>query len=241
MTRIVPSAAAAVLAVLLAVGALAGPFLLSASLLVAVVALATGWPNLLGLPTQRGSTTVLSLCGAGAVLLVSLDPGDAGLSWLAAGLAMSVVATFAHQLLRRDMRPRLVESVTGVVSGVVVVELVAGWVAAGQQTPELVVTAAAAVVAVAGALALPWPQRVTGPFALVVGATFAALAAGILDDVAGAPAAVMGAVVAGVMASFDRLFTALPSATSRQAGVAIGAAQVCSSGAVVYLLARVLG
>ncbi len=51
----------------------------------------------------------------------------------------------------------------------------------------------------------------------------------------------MGAVVAGVMASFDRLFTALPSATSRQAGVAIGAAQVCSSGAVVYLLARVLG
>ncbi len=135
MTRIVPSAAAAVLAVLLAVGALAGPFLLSASLLVAVVALATGWPNLLGLPTQRGSTTVLSLCGAGAVLLVSLDPGDAGLSWLAAGLAMSVVATFAHQLLRRDMRPRLVESVTGVVSGVVVVELVAGWVAAEPADP----------------------------------------------------------------------------------------------------------
>lgn len=240
MTRIVPSAAAAVLAALAVVGALTGPFLLSASLLVAVVAFATGWPNLLGLPTQRGSTTVLSLCGTGAVLLVSLEPGESGLSWLAAGLALSVVATFTHQLLRRDMRPRLVESVTGVVSGVVVVELVAGWVAAGQETPHLVLAAAAAVVAAAAALALPWPQRVTGALALVAGATFAALAAAFLADVTSGPAAVMGLVVGGVMASYDRLFTALPSATSRQAGVAIGAAGMCSAGAVVYLLARVM-
>lgn len=241
MTRIVPSAAAVVLACLVVVGALAGPFLLAASLLVAVVALAAGWPTLLGLPTQRGSTTVLSLCGSGAVLLVALNPGNRGLSWLAAGMALSIVATFGHQLLRRDMRPRLVESVTGVVSGVVVVELVAGWLAAGYQDMELVLAAAAAVIAAAIALGVPWPPRVIGPVTLVAGAGVAALAASFLSEVATGPAAVMGLVVGGVMASYDRLFTALPSATSRQAGVAIGAAGVCSAGAVAYLLARVLG
>ncbi len=241
MTRIVPSAAAVVLAALLVVGAIAGPFLLAASLLVAVVALAAGWPTLLGLPTQRGSTTVLSLCGSGAVLLVALNPGSRGLSWLAAGMALSIVATFAHQLLRRDMRPRLVESVTGVVSGVVVVELVAGWVAAGQRAPELVLTAAAAVIAVALALALPLRLEVSVAVTLAAGAAGAVGTAFFVTGITTVPAAVTGVVVAGVMKSYDALFSALPSATSRQAGVAIGAAGVCSAGAVAYLLARVIG
>lgn len=241
MTRTVPAASAVVLAALVAVGALAGPFVLSAALLVAVVALATGWPTLLGLPTQRGSTTMLALGGTASVLLVSLAPDGSGTDWLAAVLALSVVATFAHQLLRRDLRPRLVESVTGVVSGIVVVELVAGWAAAGRQTEQLVLTGAAAVAASAAALALPWPQRVTGGFALLAGATFAALAASFLPDVESLPAAVTGLVVAGVLTSYDRLFSAVPSAASRQAGIAIGAAGVCSAGFVVHLLARVTG
>ena len=43
-------------------------------------------------------------------------------------LALGVLLAFAHELLRRDGRPRLVESVTGTFTGQAVVVLGAGWV-----------------------------------------------------------------------------------------------------------------
>jgi len=235
-------AAAVVLAALVAVTAVAGPVLLVAALLVTTVALATGWPSLLGLPTQRGSTTILSLCGSVAVLVVALTPDEPRLRWLPSVLAMSVVAAFTHQLLRRDMRPRLVESITGVVCGVVVVELGASWIAvsAADGGPQLVLSATAALAAASLATALPWPQRYSGPLALVAGAAFAALVASALADVGSGPAAVLGLCLGAVVAGLDRLLAHLPTTTSRQAGVSVGAAVVSASGSVVYLAAGLL-
>lgn len=242
MVRAVPALSAAVLGAMVALAALAGPTLLAGALLVVVVVMATGWPTLLGLPTQRGSTTVLALCGTAAVLVVSLAGDDEQrLAWLAPVLALSVVATFAHQLLRRDMRPRLVESVAGVVSGVVVIELATGWLAAAATSTDLVLAGIAALVPAALALALPLPLRVTGAAGLVAGVVFAVLASVFLDDVASVPAGVTGALVAVVLTAFDRLFAPMPSVTSRQAGLALGAASVCCTGAIVYLLSRVIG
>ncbi len=244
MIRLVPAATSAVLGLMLALAALAGPTVLAAALLVVVVALAAGWPTLLGLPTQRGSTSVLALCGTAAVVVVFLaDDGDEShrLGWLAPVLALSIVATFTHQLLRRDMRPRLVESVTGVVSGVVVVELVAGWLAAAVVDLEVVLAGVATLVPAALALALPWPQRVTGAVSLAAGVVFGALASVFLHGIATVPAVALGGLVAVVLVSFDRLFTVLPSITSRQSGVAVGAAGVCCAGAITYLVSIIVG
>jgi len=242
VVRVVPALSAAVLGAMVAVAALAGPTLLAGALLVVVVVMATGWPTLLGLPTQRGSTTVLALCGTAAVVVVALSGEDSRrLSWLAPVLALSVVATFTHQLLRRDMRPRLVESVAGVVSGVVVIELVAGWLAAAATGTDLVLTGVAALVPAALALALPLPQRVTGAACLLVGVVSGLLASVFVEGIASVPATVTGAVVAVVLVSFDRLFAPMPSVTSRQAGLALGAAAVCCTGAIVYLLSQVIG
>ena len=242
MTRLVPALAAVVLAGLVALAATAGPNVLAAALVVTVVVVASGWPGLLSLPTQRGSTTIIALCGAVAVAVATLTENEPLLRWLPVVLAISVIVAFWHQLLRRDMRPRLVESVTGVVSGVVVVELAAGWAAALRSNAglDVVLVGAAAVGVAAVATALPWPQRLTGPMALLAGAAFAALVAKFLPLLAVA-AAVIGLACAVVVVAFDRLLTPLATATSRQAGLAIGAAGVASSGVVVYLLGRVVG
>jgi hypothetical protein len=76
---------------------------------------------------------------------------------------------------------------------------------------------------------------------VLVGTLAALLASVFLDEVASVPAAATGALVAVVLASFDRLFAPMPSVTSRQAGLALGAAAVCCTGAIAYLLSQVIG
>ncbi|HZI97069.1 MAG TPA: hypothetical protein VFD41_06035 [Actinomycetales bacterium] len=242
MTRLVPALAAVVLAGLVALAATAGGNVLAAALVVAVVVVATGWPGLLSLPTQRGSTTIIALCGAAAVAVATLTTDQPLLRWLPVVLAVSVIVAFWHQLLRRDMRPRLVESVTGVVAAVIVVELAAGWAAALKSPSglDVVLVGVTGVAAAAAATALPWPQRLTGPMALVAAPASAALAGGFLS-ISSLAAALVGLGCAVIVVAFDRLLTPLPTATSRQAGLAIGAASVASSGVVVYLLGRVVG
>ena len=242
MTRTLPAATTVTLAATVALAAWVGAVPLAAALMVTTLGLALGWPRLLGLPTQRGSATVLSACGAVAVLVVAGAPAADPLRWLPSVLALSVLAAFAHQLLRRDMRPRLVESVTGVVAGVVCVELGAAWLAVLDHGGDQVVLAAAAAVAAAAvATVLPWPQRYTDPLAVVAGAVFGALAAQVLDEVASAPAGLLGLALGAVVAGLDRLFLHLPATTSRRAGVAGGAAVVSGCGVVAYLGSRLLG
>lgn len=241
MTRAVSAVTGIVLAALVVLGAAAATPVLVAALVLVVVTVASGWPGLLSLPTQRGSTTIIALCGAAAVGVVAFTDGEPLLRWLPVVLALSVIVAFWHQLLRRDMRPRLVESVTGVVSGVVAVELAAGW-AAALEAPgglPLVIVGATAVVAALAATAVPWPQRLTTPLALVAGPAFAALAAKVQGDIQATDAAVIGFVVALVVVALDRLLTRLPSATSRQTAMTIGATGVACSGIVVYLASRV--
>jgi hypothetical protein len=230
-------------ATLLAVAAVAGPYALGAALLVAVVAVASGWPLLLGLPTPRGTTAVVALGGAVAVAVVGLTRDEPYLRWLPVVLGLAIVAEFGHQLLRRDMRPRLVESVTGVVTGVVLVVLGAGWMGAlhAARGPELVLVGAAACVVASAATALPWPQRNTAPSAVVAAVAFGALACRLLPDSQAVPAAVVGLGVGAVVAVSDRLFAHLPTSRHLPAAVAMGAAPVAASGIVVFLLGRLLG
>ncbi|GAB2683838.1 hypothetical protein [Thalassiella azotivora] len=242
MSRAVPALSAAVLSALVGLGAVAGTPVLVVALLLVVVTVASGWPGLLSLPTQRGSTSVIALCGAGAVAVVALTPGEPLLRWLPVVLALSVLLSFWHQLLRRDMRPRLVESVTGVVSGVVAVAFASGWVGALRAVGEwqLVLVGVAAVAAAGLATGLPFPQRVTGVLGLLGGTAFAGLAGGLLPDLRAVPAALVGAAAAVVVVALDRLLARLPTAGGRQTGMTIGATAVACAGTVVYLVSRVV-
>lgn len=243
MNRAVPAAAAVLLSGLVALGAAAGVTVLVAALVLVVVAVATGWPGLLSLPTQRGSTTIIALCGAVAVAVVGFTEGEPVLRWLPVVLALSVIVAFWHQLLRRDMRPRLVESVTGVLSGVVAVELAAGWVGAAKLADglDLILSGCAAVAASAVVAAVPWPDRVVVPLALLAGAGAAALPTVLRAEPAPVQAAAVGICAALVVVALDRLLAGLPTAGSRQTGVTIGATGVACAGTVVYLVSRVAG
>ncbi len=241
MRRLFPAVTTAVLAVALWASLAVSPFAVAGVLFVLVVVLASGWPTLLGLPTPRGSTTVLAICGAVAVLVVLLSStaGVPALRWSAPVLACSIVVIFMHQLFRRDLRPRLVESVTGVVAGVVVVECAVGWLAVSTLIPRLAGVACVTMLGAAVALAVPLSRRWSGVLTLLLSVGAALAAAGLLSGVSVLSATVTGLGVAAVFVGVRRLFIALPSATSRQAAVAAAATGVSASGIVVFMLALV--
>ena len=114
-------------AALVAVAAYAGdPFLLAAVGLL-VVGTAAGWATLLDLPHPRGTGVVVALAGlAAAGAAVADRTRDAPLAAFGIVLALAVLVAFVHELLRRDGRADLVESLTGTFSGEVVVVLGSG-------------------------------------------------------------------------------------------------------------------
>ncbi len=241
MTAVLGALGSAALAALVAVAAYSGPMVVGAAVAVAVLALAAGWADLLDLPDARGTGAVLGLTGllAAAAGVYSVDR-PRPLTAFAALLAFSVLAAFAHELLRRGGRADLVESVTGTLSGQVVAVLGAGWVLV--PTTRLgvqgVLVAAAAVVAARAATALPWP-RVAGWLALPAGAGAASLAAALYTPGFVAAGAVTGLAVAAVVAGLDRLLAVQP-APSVAGLAAAAAAPVTAVGTVAYAVARLL-
>jgi hypothetical protein len=242
VTRSVPALAGVAAAALLALGGLAGPYALAAVVALVAVVLAPGWTTLLHLPSPRGSTTVIAVVGAVAAATVALTPGEPHLRWLPVVVALGVLAEFWHQLLRRDMRPRLVESVTGVVAALVVVCLGAGWVAVLRSPGgwDLVATGAAGLAAASAALLLRWPPRWAELLAVAGGAVAAALVAGWLPAVQVWPAVAAGLVIGLVVAAVARALGTLTTAHPVTAGAAWGVTPAAASGTLIYLLGRLL-
>ena len=85
--------------------------------------LAWGWPVLLALPSPRGTTTVLAIGAVSCVAAAALMRQEPFLEWIPAALAVSLVAAFLHQLLRRDGRPRLTESVAATGAGLAILSI----------------------------------------------------------------------------------------------------------------------
>lgn len=241
MTRAVPGAAAVLLCGLLALASVWTPGATAAVLALLVAGLAVGWPSLLALPSPRGTAAVVLVAGAAALAVAAWPDDEVRTRGLAAVLALSVVLAFVHQMLRRDMRPRLAASVAGSVTGVALVALATGWVRASQGGTDAVLLGATSVAAAAAVSALPWPQRVTGALGLVASGAAAAAVAAALPDVLAWEAAVLGVVLAAVVAAVDRLLLALPRAASRRRAGVIGAVAVAACGIPVHVFARVIG
>ena len=111
----------------------ASPDFVALAVALAGLVVAWGWPQLLSLPSPRGTTTVLvigTVLMTGTALLTREAPY---LQWMPAALAVAVIGAFLHQLMRRDGRPRLTESVSASITGLAVIS--AG-VALGPRSPE---------------------------------------------------------------------------------------------------------
>jgi hypothetical protein len=200
---------------------------------------ASGWPRLLSLPTARGGSLVIALVALAAVVVVRVSTfGD-----LAVVMGLAVVAAFVHQMLRRDGRPRLVESVAGVVSGTVVVVSASGWLAVeeGVVSAELVVTAAAAIAAAAAVTALNAATRLVAALATVVGGAVGLLTGSLLGDVGPVPGLLVGLAAGILTAALHILFGRFPASRRVRPALAAALLLVLASGVPVFLVSRLLG
>ena len=121
MARPLSIAATIAFAALVALTGYASPRFVALAVALAGFVLAWGWPLLLSLPSPRGTTGVLAI---GTVLMTGttlVTKDDPYLEWMPAALAVSVIVGFLHQLMRRDGRPRLTESVAAVTSGLAII------------------------------------------------------------------------------------------------------------------------
>lgn len=198
-----------------------------------------GWPSLLGLPARRGAAVVLLLTSAGAVAVVEVTEDVA---WAALVLAGSVLAAFVHELARRDGRPRLVESVSGVVSGSVIVVSGVGWLAMGTGDSQLglVLTGCVTLAAASGIAAAP----LRPPYSAVVTIALTSLAGvvmGYLLISVGMTTGVLVGLAAGILiATVHHLFGQFPASGRVWPAIAAGMLPVAVSGLPVYVLGRVL-
>ena len=109
------------LAGLLTITAFAGSPLVALALAFAAGVMVWGWSALLGLPSPRGTSLVLAVGSAGAILTALVTSEDPFLAWMPAALAGSMIVAFIHQLARRDGRPRLVESIASTIMAIAIV------------------------------------------------------------------------------------------------------------------------
>ena len=231
--------ATATVATVVAVTAYVGEAPLVGLALVLVGVFSVGWPSLLNLPVRLGPSIVIGLGGIGAVLAVALTDGEPFLRELPLVIALAIVLSFVNELTRRDGRERLVESVSGVVAGVIVAASVAGWVAAGRTTGgvPLVVTGLAFGSAVSALPLAGWAgATATLVAAAGAGAGIGLLVPGIEPQVGGLIGLALGILIAALLELFD----GLESLRGRWASVAAIVLPVAVTGILVYVVGRVL-
>lgn len=232
----------AVLAALVAVAGYVGgmPVTVLAALL--ALAFAVGWPSLASLPFKPGSSAVIAIGGVGGVLAVHYVQDQPYLRYLPVVFATSILLAFLNELLRRDGRERMVESVAGTVTGTLLAVAVAGWVAIGR-TPggePIVVVGALALAVGAAVVALPlssWRGALVTTAASTLAGVLATLLLPDIDVLAGL---VLGAAVGVLISSLHVLFDALESLARKLPSVAAIVLPVTVTGILVYVVGRVL-
>ncbi len=235
------SVVTAALAAVVAVAGYLGVLPLAGFAAALVVVLAIGWPPLAGLPFTPGAGAVVALGGIGSVAAVTFTPDDPYLQHLALVLAGAVVLAFVNELLRRDGRVRLVESVSGTVAGTVLAVCVTGWVATARLAggAELVVAGAVALALGSAVVALRWSTWLV--YLVTVGAATAGgtLVGWLLPGVELVAGAVLGLGVGVLVAALHALFDRLAALSRVLPSLAVVALPVTVSGVLVYVAGRV--
>lgn len=238
-TRAVATACAAAA---IAGGVFLGEWGLLAVLVVLVVAFAAGWAPLLGLPAPGGTFFVVALPGLGALAAVHVTTTEPWLRYLPLVLAMGLLLSFTNELLRADGRERLVESLVGGVSGVVVAVCASGWVAASKVPDGMTLVLLCAVaLAAASAVSASRLRGVVNNVVTLVGAVAASVGvASLLPELVPLDGVWAGAVAGILVSSLQQLFHRLPALRVRQAALAVIVLPVAMSGVLAYVVGRVL-
>ena len=213
-----------------------------------MVLLAVGWVPLLRLPSPRGTTVVQLVAVVLLLAPAALSPRTT-LERLPGFVALSMIASFVHQLVRRDARPRLVESVSAVAAGVALLSsaacLVPLVVTAAGQDAVAVVMAATAAATVADVGLGRRPRGAVAASCAVASVVLGALAAwGIHALVGSSPlpgVTLAGALAGGVSYAVRQIQSVLPSLWGRRAQIASAAGSVLTTGVVAYGLALAAG
>lgn len=226
---------------LLALGAVADPVLLAAGLAWTGLLLSWGWPALLGSSSRFGSSLAIGVAGvlAPAAAAAATDPPH--LRLVPVAVIAGLVLMFGHQLVRRDGRPRLTESLAVTSFALALVTVGTTWVplARGSRAADLAVVALAAVAA--GSLAdagagvdrlRPWLL----PLAMALGGGTAMVAATALGSPDPGPAALAGLLVAAVSHAVRRVLTVLPAVGSVRSQLSVVAAGILLPGVVAYVV-----
>jgi hypothetical protein len=234
--------AVAAVAGLLGAAAVASPLLLAVVLAACTVVLAWGWAGMLGLPTPRGTVGVIVVGGLALVVSVAVRDGAPWLGWVPAALSLAMIAAFTHQLLRRDGRPRVVESVSSVVLALALVACGVLMVPASHTAEGIALLLAALAAAVASAatdLTGRWPVLVPWTIALAMAA--GGLAAVLVGLALGAPVStwLLVGVAGGALSHAMRAVVApLPSLAHPRPRLVSAVASVLVVGLVPYLAAQ---
>jgi hypothetical protein len=220
---------------------LGDPWLVGVVVAVAAV-LAIGWPVLLNLPARDASAVVVLIGGAGGVLAVGLTPGEPVMRGLPEVVALAVLLTFVAELVRTDGRPRLVDSVSGGVSGVLVATAAAGWIAA-LRVPggvSLVVTGALALVLAASVSAIPFDGWIHSALTVFAGTVGGFAAGTVMPGVDWMSGGVLGFAVGLLISVLHALVATVPALRRRRAAFAAAFLPVTVGGFAVYVVGRVL-
>jgi len=220
-----------------------------AAAVVLALALAVGWPVLLRLPNPLGSGVVIALGGVGAVLAVTATRGDPVLRQLPVVVALAILLAFVNELARQDGRKRLVDSVAGTVTGVLVATAAAGWVASERMPGGTYLVVAGAVSLAfasfvsfaAGVSAMSHREWATAGATTVAGVVSGAAVAAVMPDTAPLVGGFLGLGTGMLVAALDALFHRLPALQRKLASMAAIALPVAVSGILVYVVGRVLG
>ncbi|MCL2422829.1 MAG: hypothetical protein FWD11_02880 [Micrococcales bacterium] len=234
--------AAAVAAIALFGGSMFDGLLLVAFAAVLAVAVAIGWPVLANLPDKAGSTVVMAFTGIGGVAAVHFIGERADLRSLAVVFGASMLLTFVNELLRRDGRTRLVESVAGTVTGSMLAVTTAGWVACGRliDGPALVATAAVALAAAAALSAIRFPTWLTSVIVVAAGGGGGAGLGFMLDEVGMKTGGLAGLAVGLLVAALHALLNPMAALDRKRAAVSAAVIPVATGGMLIYVASRVL-
>lgn len=219
-----------------------GQSVLAGLLAVLALVFAVGWPVVAGLPNRIGSTVVVALGGGAAAATVYLTRSEPLLGDVPVVFAMVVLLAFGAELLRRDGRDRLVESVSGTVAGALVPVCAAGWLAAARTGAgdELVVLGAGALAVGSAVSALSMTGWLRAMVTMVVTCGAGAGVGTVLDGVGLRSGVLLGLAVGVLVAAASELFTRLPALDKRAAGWAVAVLPVAVTGILVYVVGRVL-
>ena len=231
------------LAGLLTITAFAGPPMVALAVALGGGVMAWGWAGLLGLPSPRGTSLVLSVGAAGAIGTVLATRDDPFLAWMPAALAGAMIVAFVHQLARRDGRPRLVESIASTITAIAIVVSGASLVALPRlEHGAWVVAIASAAVAVSAIADLAGGSRRLSawllPLAMLAGGGCAIVVGHLLGAPGWGAAALLGVLTAGVSHAVRRVLATLPAISGARSQLVSASASVLTCGVVVYVVGR---